>query len=305
MSSNSTVIHPSSSPTSVPHGPWWGDLTQAKESSYQMSLAVWKKLAQPLRTSTSSFRNIIASLPLCCCCCVTSVVSDSAWPHRQQPTRLPWPWDSRGKNTGVGCHFLLQCMKVESESESDSEVAQSCLTLQDPMDCSLPGSSVHGIFQARVLEWGAIAFSPFLFGSRLISSPHLTWKPVLTSWFVFHLEVRHLSLGSHSILYTLLVCCVCLVSQSCLTLCESMDCIYEAPLSVEILQARLLEWVARASSRGSSQPRDRAQVSCVAEGLFYCLSHQGAWQIHMYSCACSFAFWSVNFSRQMLGLKLF
>ena len=65
------------------------------------------------------------------------------------------PWDSTGKNTGVGCHFLLQCMKVKSESE----VAQSCLTLSDLMDCSLPGSSVHGIFQARVLEWGAIAFS--------------------------------------------------------------------------------------------------------------------------------------------------
>ena len=64
-------------------------------------------------------------------------------------------WDSPGKNTGVGCHFLLQCMKVKSESE----VAQSCLTLCDPMDCSLPGFSVHGIFQARVLEWGAIAFS--------------------------------------------------------------------------------------------------------------------------------------------------
>ena len=59
------------------------------------------------------------------------------------------------KNTGVGCHFLLQCVKVKSESE----VAQSCPTLSDPMDCSLPGSSVHGIFQARVLEWGAIAFS--------------------------------------------------------------------------------------------------------------------------------------------------
>ena len=68
---------------------------------------------------------------------------------------LPRPWDSPGKNTGVGCHFLLQCMKVKSESE----VAQSCLTLRDPMGCSLPGSSVHGIFQARVLEWGAIAFS--------------------------------------------------------------------------------------------------------------------------------------------------
>ena len=76
-------------------------------------------------------------------------------PHRRQPTRLPCPWDSPGKNTGVGCHFLLQCMRVKSESE----VAQLCLTPSDSMDCSLPGSSVHGIFQARVLEWGAIAFS--------------------------------------------------------------------------------------------------------------------------------------------------
>ena len=71
------------------------------------------------------------------------------------PTRLPRPWDSSGKNTGVGWHFLLQCRKVKSESE----VAQSCPTLSDPMDCSLPGSSIHGIFQARVLECGAIAFS--------------------------------------------------------------------------------------------------------------------------------------------------
>ena len=74
---------------------------------------------------------------------------------RWQPTRFRCPWDSPGKNTGVGCHFPLQCMKVKSESE----VAQSCPTLSDPMDCSLPGPSVHGIFQARVLEWGAIAFS--------------------------------------------------------------------------------------------------------------------------------------------------
>ena len=72
-------------------------------------------------------------------------------PHRRQPTRLPSPWDSPGKNTGVGCHFLLQCMKVKSQSE----VAQSCPTLSDPTDCSIPGSSIHGIFQARVLEWGA------------------------------------------------------------------------------------------------------------------------------------------------------
>ena len=82
-------------------------------------------------------------------------MSDSVRAHRRQPTRLLCPWDSPGKNTGVGCHFLLQCMKVKSESE----VAQLCLTLSDPMDCSLPGSSIHGILQARVLEWSAIAFS--------------------------------------------------------------------------------------------------------------------------------------------------
>ena len=80
-----------------------------------------------------------------------------------QPTRLPHPWDSPGKSTGVGCHFLFQCMKVKSESE----IAQSCLTLSDPMDCSLPGSSIPGIFQARVLEWGAIAiyFFRYLFSN--------------------------------------------------------------------------------------------------------------------------------------------
>ena len=82
-------------------------------------------------------------------------MSDSVRPHRRQPTRLPCPWDSPGKNTGVGCHFLLQRIEVKSESE----VAQSCPTLCNPMDCSLPGSSIHGIFQARELEWSAIAFS--------------------------------------------------------------------------------------------------------------------------------------------------
>ena len=93
----------------------------------------------------------------CCCCYVASVVSDSVWPHRRQPTRLLCPWDSPAKNIGVGCHFLLQCMNVKSESE----VAHSCPTPSNPTDCSLPGSSIHGIFQARVLEWGAIAFSDF------------------------------------------------------------------------------------------------------------------------------------------------
>ena len=84
-------------------------------------------------------------------------MSDSVRPHRRQPSRLLCPWHSPGKNYGVSCHFPLQCMKVKSENE----VAQSCPTLSDPMDCSLPGSSVHGIFQARVLEWVAIASTHF------------------------------------------------------------------------------------------------------------------------------------------------
>ena len=111
----------------------------------------WHGLGRLQSLCTSS---TLLDTAIYCCCWVASVVSDSAWPHRQQPTRLPRPWDSSGK-TGVGCHFLLQCKKVKSESE----VAQTCPTLSDPMDCGLPGSSVHGIFQARVLEWGAIAFS--------------------------------------------------------------------------------------------------------------------------------------------------
>ena len=86
-------------------------------------------------------------------------MSDSVRPHRRQPTRLPHPWASPSKNTGVGCHFLFQCMKVKSESE----VTESCPTRSDPMDCSPPGSSIHGIFQASVLEWGAIAFSKNIF----------------------------------------------------------------------------------------------------------------------------------------------
>ena len=130
-------------------------------------------------------------------------MSDSVQPHRWQPTSLHRPWDSPGKNTGVGCHFLLQCRKVKVKSlsrirlfatpwtaahqappsmgfsrqeywsgmplpsptrlpQSVSSVAQSCPTLCDPMDCSLPGSLVHGIFQARVLEWDAIFVCVFI-----------------------------------------------------------------------------------------------------------------------------------------------
>ena len=104
-------------------------------------------------------------------------MSNSVRPHRRQPTRLPCPWDSPGKNTGVGCHFLLQCMKVKSESE----VAQSCPTPSDPMDCSLTGSSVHGIFQARVLEWGAIDYrKPKCSELHLTSIASLVWVSTVT-----------------------------------------------------------------------------------------------------------------------------
>ena len=99
-------------------------------------------------------------------------------PHRWQPTRLPHPWDSPGKNTGVGCHFLLQCIKVKRERE----VAQSCPTLSDPMDYSLLGSSIHGLFQARGLEWGASAFS--------VTTCCLSLKPmshILRFCFIKHL----------------------------------------------------------------------------------------------------------------------
>ena len=106
-------------------------------------------------------------------------MSDSARPHRRQPTRLPRPWDSSGKNTGGGCHFLLQRMKVKSESE----VAQLCPTLSDPMDCSLPGSSIHGIFQAWGLEWGAIAFSD----SEVIVPAKIV-NTACTYWFS---DIRH------------------------------------------------------------------------------------------------------------------
>ena len=112
-----------------------------------------------------------------------SVVSDSVQAHRRQPTRLCHPWDSPGKNTGVGCHFCLQCRKVKSESE----VTQSCPTLRDPMDCSLPGSSVLGIFQARVLEWVPSPSPVFQVGLTLILVYPLSlavklWKNYLNPW---------------------------------------------------------------------------------------------------------------------------
>ena len=119
-------------------------------------------------------------------------------PHSRQPARLPRPWDSPGKNTGVGCHFLLQCMKVKTQSE----VTQLCSTLSNLMDCSLPGSSIHGIFQARVQEWGAIAFSKICTAAAAKSL------------------------------------------QSCLTLCDPIDGSPPGFPVPGILQARILEWVA-------------------------------------------------------------
>ena len=114
-----------------------------------LKISIWSLKATVLGLWISALRfwtiraaSSVCSLCCCCCCWVASVVSDSVRPHRQQPTGLRCPWDSPGKNTGVGCHFLLQCMKVKSESE----IAQSCPTCSDPMDCSPPGSSVHGIF---------------------------------------------------------------------------------------------------------------------------------------------------------------
>ena len=117
-------------------------------------------------------------------------MSDSVQPHRRQPTRLPHPWDFPGKNTRVGCHFLLQCMRVKSESE----VTQSCPTLSYTMDCSLPGSSIHGVFQARVLELGTIIFS-----TCFLDFLNSTKSQTCLSDFYFHkgyIEGKKISISS-------------------------------------------------------------------------------------------------------------
>ena len=116
--------------------------------------------------------------------------------HRQQPNRLCHPWDSPGKNTGVGCRFLLQCMKVKSESE----VAQSCLTLSNPVDCSLPGSSILWIFQARVLEWGAIEeFLLKLYVSTWMSFPCINLpEPIWLNWLFHHTHHIHFCFNDYA-----------------------------------------------------------------------------------------------------------
>ena len=121
-------------------------------------------LVEPCLYISNSTYTFMLGKKTCSFIITTAAAAAAAKSHQSCPTlcypidgahQAPRPWNFPSKNTGVGCHFLLQCMKVKSESE----VTQSCLTLHDPMDCSLPGSFVHAIFQARVLEWVAIAFS--------------------------------------------------------------------------------------------------------------------------------------------------
>ena len=183
-------------------------------------------------------------------------MSDSVRPHGWQPTRLPCPWYSPGKNTGVGCHFLLQCMKVKSERE----VAQSCPTPSDPTDCSPPGSSIHGIFQVRVLEWGAIAFSCDAFRhaeSHSVESdslwPHGLYSPRNSPG-------QNNGVGTLSLLHGIF---------------PGQGLNPGFPHCKRILyqlshkgSPRILEWVAYAFSSGSSQPRNQTRVSCIAGRFF-------------------------------------
>ena len=157
----------------VPNSQTWLTMPTAAADRYMIERKIIDidKLWASYAKDNCLFPHWLATVARILCCC-RSAVERRVRPHRQQPTRLPRPWDSPGKNTGVGRHCLLQCMKVKRESE----VAQSCPTPRDPMDCGLPGSSAHGIFQARGLEWGAIAFSP-------ASSPYpQTLWSVLAMW---------------------------------------------------------------------------------------------------------------------------
>ena len=163
-------------------------------------------------------------------------MSNSLQPHRRQPTRLPHPWDSPGKNTGVGCHFLLQCMKVKSESE----VAQSFPTPSDRMDCSLPAPPSMGF--SRQEYWSGVP------------SPSPSYGLLRANYSIF--GKKHISSNSHNSPVRLALKVKVLAAQSCLTLCNPMD--YSPPSSsvYGIFQTRILGRVAIPFSRGSSRPRD-------------------------------------------------
>ena len=171
-------------------------------------------------------------------------MSDSVRPQRRQPTRLPRPWDSPGKNTGVGCRLLLQCMKVKRENE----VAQSSPTLSDPMDCSPPGSSIHGILQARVLEWGAIAFFKYSLCycccqvDSVVSDsvrPH-RWQPTRfpRPW---DSPGKNTGVGCHCLLQCMKVKSESEVTQLCWTPGDPRDCSPPGSSIHGIFQARVLE----------------------------------------------------------------
>ena len=178
----------------------------------------------------------------CCYCQVTSVVSDSVRLHGRQPTGLPSPGDSLGKSTGVGCHFLLQCMKVKSHSE----VAQLRPTLSDPMDCSLPGSSIHGIFQARVgchhlyfiLWWWLLPYID-MNQPRMYTCPPSRTRPITlgcpsapASSALFHASNLDWSSTSHMVIY--MFQCYCLKSSHPCLLPESKSPFF---ISVSLLLA--------------------------------------------------------------------
>ena len=165
---------------------------------------------------------------------------------RRQPTRLPRPWDSPSKNPGVRCHFLLQCRKVKS----GSDVAQSCPTLSDPMGRSLPGSSIHEIFQSRVLEWGAIVFSKHLQRTyyMLLLLLLLSHFSRVHRWPLTRLPRpwdspgKNTGVRCHFLLQCIKVKSESQVAQSCLTLSNSLDCSLPGSSIHGIFQARVLEW---------------------------------------------------------------
>ena len=203
-------------------------------------------------------------------------MSDSVRPHRRQPTRLPRPWDSPGKNTGVGCHFLLQCMKVKSESE----VAQSCLTLATPWTAAYQAPPSMGF--SRQEYWSGVPLPSPGNIFRTIQYDRLHYWPQFFTHFCIH-NFWHVTLGFFPLtlgsamwltlanwlrqIWSVSVQKVkVLVAYSCLTLCNPMD--PPGSSAHGILQTRILEWVAFLFSRESSWPRDRTWVSCTAGRFF-------------------------------------
>ena len=175
------------------------------------------------------------------------MVTITLWPGSPVPGIL----------TGVDYHFLLQCMKVKSESE----VAQSCLTLRDPMDCSLPGSSIHGIFQARVLD---------AMQKNKTKKTKQKKKPgnLITDIFAndFSKKSIYVSIWADIVLLDMhtLICGLHIIRSVRPTVCDTMECSLSGSSVYGIFQARILEWAAMTPSTGSSWPRDQTHVSCIS-----------------------------------------